>query len=85
MMITLLIPLRMRFALESHITRLHFENLGKMLLTMSLAGLPALAKPPLYDHRFTDDRFGVLVTWDLARAESLKEEQAQSPAQPWSG
>lgn len=36
MMITLLIPLKTVFGLDAYMTRLHFENLGKLLLTMSL-------------------------------------------------
>ena len=36
MMITLLIPLKTLFGLDVYITHLHFENLGKLLLTMSL-------------------------------------------------
>lgn len=36
MMIILLLPLKTLFGLDVYITRLHFENLGKLLLTMSL-------------------------------------------------
>ena len=36
MMITLLVPMRTLLGLEPYITRRHFENLGKLLLTMSL-------------------------------------------------
>ena len=46
--------------------------LGAVTGFLSLSRLPALSRPVLYDHRFSEDRFGVVVTCDPAQAESVR-------------
>lgn len=46
--------------------------LGGVTGFLSLSRLPALSRPALYDHRFSEDRFGVVVTCDPARADSVR-------------
>lgn len=37
-----------------------------------LGGLPRFRRAPLYDQRFSEDRWGVLVTCDAARADAVR-------------
>ena len=46
--------------------------LGGVTGFLSLARLPALSRPALYDPRFSDDRFGVLAACDPGQAESVR-------------
>jgi molybdopterin-containing oxidoreductase family membrane subunit len=42
-----------------------------------LGGLPRFRRAPLYDHRFSEDRWGVLVTCDAERADAVRAELAR--------
>jgi len=44
-------------------------TLGGVTGFLLLARLPAMSRPALYDTRFSEDRFGVLVTYDSGQAE----------------
>ena len=46
--------------------------LGGVTGFLSLARLPALSRPALYDPRFSEDRFGVLATCEPGQAESVR-------------
>ena len=46
--------------------------LGGVTGFLSLARLPALSRPALYDPRFSEDQFGVFVTCDSAQADSVR-------------
>ena len=46
--------------------------MGGLTGFLSLARLPSLSRPALYDPRFSEDRFGVLVTCESGQAESVR-------------
>ena len=49
-----------------------FGALGAVAGFLSLSGLPALAPPASYDSRFSEDRFGVLVTCESDQADVIR-------------
>lgn len=46
--------------------------LGGVTGFLSLARLPTMSRPSLYDSRFSEDRYGIVVTCDSGRAESVR-------------
>ena len=55
--------------------------LGGVTGFLSLARLPALSRPALYDPRFSEDRFGVLVTCESDQADSVRTRLQQAGAE----